>query len=81
MISIITTGNLFFSFVILVFGIWVYKKKNNKVPLYIGIAFGLFRIWDIARIFDFSAPLGVEVLVRALAYCLVIFALYKFLKY
>ena len=65
-------------FVICVFGIWVYSKKKDFAPLYIGIAFGLFTIDRFIKIFELAE--GVEILgivLRIAAYLLVFFALYK----
>jgi len=50
------------------------------VPLYIGVALGIFRIFDFSRILGFGEFLSVETSVRALGYCLIIFALYKLWK-
>jgi hypothetical protein len=65
-------------FIICGFGIWVYAKKKNDVPLYIGIAFGIF---GIDRLIAF---LGLESgwdifghVLRVAAYLLVLFALYR----
>jgi len=76
---LVTEVNLLFSVVILALGIWVYYKKHDEVPLYIGVAYGLFRVWDVAEFFNLENPLG-EVIVRAIGYCLVIFAIYRLWK-
>ncbi len=74
----ITAVNLVLSVIILVLGYWGYKKSNDKVPLYVGIAFGLFGISHLATLFGFKQSLeSVLIIIRTLAYLIVIFAVYK----
>ena len=40
----IVTVNLVLCIIILALGIWGYNKKKGDVPLYIGIAFGLYNL-------------------------------------
>jgi hypothetical protein len=73
----ITAVNLVLSVTILVLGYWGYKKSNDKVPLYIGIAFGLFGISHLATLLDFKQSLeSVLIIIRTLAYLAVIYAVY-----
>ena len=73
----ITTVNLVLSVIILVLGYWGYKKSNDKVPLYVGVAFGLFGISHIATLLDFKQSLeSVLIIIRTLAYLIVIYAVY-----
>ncbi len=73
----ITAVNLVLSVIILVLGYWGYKKSNNKVPLYVGIAFGLFGISHLATLFGFTQSLqSVLIIIRTLAYLTVIYAVY-----
>jgi uncharacterized membrane protein (UPF0136 family) len=73
----ITAVNLVLSFIILVLGYWGYKKSNDKVPLYIGIAFGLFGISHLATLLDLKQSLeSVLIIIRTLAYLTVIYAVY-----
>ena len=73
----ITAVNLVLSVIILVLGYWGYKKSNDKVPLYIGIAFGLFGISHLATLLDFKQSLeSVLIIIRTLAYLTVIYAVY-----
>jgi hypothetical protein len=74
----ITAVNLVLSVIILVLGYWGYKKSNDNVPLYIGIAFGLFGISHLATLLDFKQSLeSVLIIIRTLAYLAVIYAVYK----
>lgn len=74
----ITAVNLVLSVIILVLGYLGYKKSNDKVPLYVGIAFGLFGVSHIATLLDFKQSLeSVLIIIRTLAYLIVIYALYK----
>jgi len=73
----ITAVNLVLSIIILVLGYWGYKKSNEKVPLYIGLAFGLFSISHLATLLDFKQSLeSVLIIIRTLAYLTVIYAVY-----
>lgn len=76
----ITIVNLILCIVILVLGIWAYTKKKGDVSLYIGIAFGLFAITHLLTLLDLAASLTVLlIIVRLIAYLLVVFALYRIL--
>ena len=73
--------NLVLCVVILILGVWGYtKKKGDLVPLSIGVAFGLFGISHLATLFDLKDDLEeVLIVIRTIAYILVIFALYIYL--
>ena len=72
-----TAVNLVLSVIILVLGYWGYKKSNDKMLLYVGIAFGLFGISHIATLLDFKESLeSVLIIIRTLAYLTVIYAVY-----
>ena len=73
----ITAVNLVLSVIVLVLGYWGYKKSNDKVPLYVGVAFGLFGVSHIATLLDFKQSLeSVLIIIRTLAYLIVIYAVY-----
>jgi hypothetical protein len=77
----IYTVNLVLCIVILVFGYWGHKKREDRVPLYIGIAFGFFGISHLATLLGLKETLtDVLIVIRALAYLIVVFALYKCTK-
>ncbi|VVB51728.1 Uncharacterised protein [uncultured archaeon] len=72
-----TAVNLVLSVIILVLGYWGYKKSNDKMLLYVGIAFGLFGISHIATLLGFKESLeSVLIIIRTLAYLTVIYAVY-----
>ena len=74
----ITAVNLVLCIIIVILGYWGYKKSKNSVPLYIGIAFGLFGLSHLATLLDLKETLeSVLIVIRTLAYLTVIFALYK----
>jgi len=74
----ITAVNLVLSVIILVLGYWGYKKSNNNVPLYVGTAFGLFGVSHLATLLGLTQSLvSVLIIIRTLAYLIVIFAVYK----
>ncbi len=72
----ITAVNLVLTIIIFVLGVALYGKKKNVIALYIGIAFGLFAISHLATLLDLAATLTLPlIIVRAVAYIIVIFAL------
>lgn len=77
----VTLVNLILCIIILCLGIWGYSKKKGDVVLYIGIAFGLFGVSHIFTLLGLAAGLDVLlIIVRLIAYLLVLFALYKMVK-
>ncbi len=76
----VTAINLVLCIIILALGIWAYVKKKSDVALYIGIAFGLFGISHLLTLLGLAAGLTVFlIIVRLIAYLLVVFALYRIL--
>lgn len=74
----IYTVNLVLCIIILVLGYLGYKKSGNKMPLYIGIAFGLFGISHLMTLLGLRETLrSVLIIIRTLAYLIVVFTLYK----
>ena len=74
-------ANLVFCIIILVMGIWIYKKTKNKLPLYFGIAFGFFGISHVAAILGLATDLAYPLLAtRVIGYLLSIYIVYKYLK-
>ena len=70
--------NLVLCIIILVFGCLGYKKIGDKLPLYIGIAFGLFGISHLATILGLKETLTtVLIIIRTFAYLIVVFTLYR----
>lgn len=70
--------NLLLCIIILILGYLGYSKSKDAVPLYIGIAFGLFGVSHLAILLGQREALGsVLIVVRLLAYLIVIYALYK----
>jgi len=76
----VTTTNFVLCIIILALGIWAYVKKKNDVPLYIGIAFGLFAVSHLMTLLGLAAGVTVFLIaIRLIAYLLVVFALYRIL--
>ena len=74
----VTTVNLILCVIILTFGIWLYVRKKYDVPLYIGLAFGLFGFSHLLTLLGLAAGVAsLLIAVRIIAYLLVIFALYR----
>ncbi len=67
--------------IIFVLGVWGYQKKGDIVPLYVGIAFGIFGLTHLLTLLGFRQILtSVFIVIRTIAYLMVIFALFKFWK-
>ena len=76
----ITIVNLILCVVILAIGIWAFSRKKGDVPLYIGIAFGLFAVTHLLTLIGLASLLAIFIIViRLIAYLLVIFAIYRIL--
>jgi uncharacterized membrane protein (UPF0136 family) len=74
----ITIVNLVLCIIILVLGIIGYRRSGKTLPLYIGIAFGLFGLSHLLTILGFKDALsGLLIVVRTAAYLLVAFAVYR----
>lgn len=70
--------NLVLCIIILILGFLGYRRNKNQVPLYISIAFGLFGISHLMALFRGEKnPESTLIIIRILAYLLVIVALYK----
>lgn len=73
--------NLALCIVIVALGYLLFKKSGEKLPLYVGIAFGLFGVSHAATLAGLKLPLTLPLIViRTSAYLLVIYALYMYLK-
>ncbi len=73
----IVITNLLLCIVILTLGIYEYSRTRSRVELYVGTAFGLFGVSHLLTLLGMAAALSVFLIViRLLAYLLVIYALY-----
>jgi uncharacterized membrane protein (UPF0136 family) len=73
----ISAVNLILCIVILILGVAGYRRSRSAIPLYIGIAFGLFGLSHLATLMGLKDTLEVAlVVVRTVAYLIVAFALY-----
>ena len=69
--------NLILCVIILILGLVGRRRSGNNLPLYIGIAFGLFGLSHLATLMGLKDSLStVLIIVRTAAYLLVVFALY-----
>jgi len=72
----IITINFVLCVIILALGIWAYVKKKGDAALYIAIAFGLFAVSHLMTLLGLAAGLTVFlIIIRLIAYLLVVFAL------
>ncbi|HEX3000935.1 MAG TPA: hypothetical protein VHN82_00965 [Methanoregula sp.] len=73
--------NLLLCIVIVLLGYLCFRKSGEMLPAFIGAGFGLFGISHAATLAGFKVPLTIPlIIVRTLAYVLVIVALWLFLK-
>ena len=69
--------NLILCVIIFILGCIGYKKNEDKLPLYIGIAFGLFGLSHLSILLGLKETLTtVLIIVRTIAYLTVAFTLY-----
>ena len=70
--------NLILCVIILILGVMGYQRSRSAVPLYIGIAFGLFGLSHLVAMLGLQGSLEVPlIVVRIVAYLIVVFAVYK----
>ena len=70
--------NLVLCIIILVLGILGYKKLGDKLPLYIGIAFGLFGISHLVTLLGLEeSPTVFLIVIRTIAYLTVAVTVYR----
>lgn len=73
--------NLVLCIIIVVLGVLCYFRSKETLPLFIGAAFGLFGISHAATLLGFKTELTVPlIIIRALAYLLVVYALILHLR-
>jgi hypothetical protein len=73
--------NLLLCIGIVILGYLCFRKSGDMLPAYIGSAFGLFGISHAATLAGLKVPLTVPlIIIRTLAYVLVLFALWQHLK-
>jgi len=73
--------NLILCIIIVVLGWLLFKKSGEKLPLYVGVAFGLFGVSHAATLAGWKVPLTIPlIIIRAAAYLLVIYALIMYLR-
>ena len=73
--------NLVLCIIIVLLGIICYRRSHESLPLFIAAAFGLFGISHAATLLGYRVPLTVPlIIIRALAYLLVVYALVMHLK-
>lgn len=77
----VTFVNLVLCTIIVYLGYFSSRKTGDTLPLYIGAAFGLFGVSHALTLLGFKVPLTIPlIIVRTLAYLLVIYALFRFLR-
>lgn len=73
--------NLVLCVIIPLLGLWSYQKSKNIVSLYLGVAFGLFAFSHAATLLGLKDALeALLIIIRTIAYLIVVFAVYKLWK-
>ena len=73
--------NLLLCIGIVILGFLCFRRSGDMLPALIGAAFGLFGLSHAATLLGFKVPLTIPlILIRTLAYVLVLFALWQHLK-
>ena len=73
--------NLVLCVIIFILGYLGFRKKKDPVPLYIGIAFGLFGVSHLLTILGYKDALTTFLItIRTIAYLMVVLALYNVVK-
>lgn len=76
----VLTINLIFCIIILVMGYWGFRKFGNPLLFYIGLAFGFFGVSHLAQLTGYPSNSLALIIIRTIAYLLVIFALFQTIK-
>lgn len=70
--------NIVLCILIFVLGLLGYRKRARKLPLYIGIAFGIFGLSHILTLLGLKETLeAFLIIIRLVAYLMVVFASYQ----
>jgi CHASE2 domain-containing sensor protein len=73
--------NLLLCIGIVILGFLCYRRSGDMLPAFIAAAFGLFGISHAATLLGYKVPLTIPlIIIRALAYVLVLVALWQHLK-
>ncbi|MCE5213279.1 MAG: hypothetical protein LLF83_00975 [Methanobacterium sp.] len=72
--------NFIFSLIITIIGFWVYQTKKIVLAMYIALSFGLFTISHLAILLGTSSTDLSIMIIRALGYLVLIYALIREVK-
>lgn len=73
----VTVVNIVLCTIILIMGIVENARSKTHLPLYVGLAFGLFGITHLLTIFNLASVLYIPIIIiRLVAYILIIYSLY-----
>jgi hypothetical protein len=76
----VTIMNFVLCVVIVALAIVAYSSKKSRIAVYIGVAFALFGISHLVNLIGLGSLTDALLVIRTLAYLVVIFALYKVWK-
>ncbi|MGO9387543.1 MAG: hypothetical protein ACLPWD_05765 [Methanobacterium sp.] len=73
-----TLMNFIFGVIIVILGLWVFKLKKYTLALYVALGFGLFAISWLEILLGATNSNNISIiLIRALGYLVIIFALFR----
>jgi hypothetical protein len=73
-----TLMNFIFGIIIVILGFWVFRLKKYTLALYVALGFGLFAISWLEILLGATSSNNISIiLLRALGYLVVIFALFR----
>lgn len=73
----LTVINIVLCVVIVALGYLAYKKKEDRLPIYVSVAFAIFGISHIITLLGFKESLmNFLIIIRAVAYLLIVLALF-----
>ncbi len=73
-----TLMNFIFGVIIVILGLWVFKLKKYTLALYVALGFGLFAVsWLEILLGAISSNNVSIILIRALGYLVIVFALFR----
>jgi hypothetical protein len=72
--------NLILCILIVFLGIFIYFRKGDHFSIYVGISFGLFGVSHAVTIFGLKEADNFLIVIRLLAYLVIIYALFKILR-
>ncbi len=75
--DVTTSLNFIFGIIIVILGLWVYKRKQYVLALYIALGFGIFALSHLEVMMGLSSSDVTVTFIRSLGYLVIIYALLR----